>query len=357
MKSLLFSHNHHLLSVKGCEAGLDVLAFEGDEALSQPFRYRIEFTSADHAISKEMMLMKAASLTLQAPVAQGFGINVQQPVRVIQGVVTGFERLSTSRDETHYALTLQPRLALLNRSHQNAIYQDQSVPQIVEKILRERHGLRGQDFLFSLTKTYPRREQVMQYGEDDLRFITRLLGEVGIWFRFTTDTRLHIDVAEFCDSQQGYEKGLTLPSVPPSGQQSAGVDAVWEMACRHRVVEQQVSTRDYNYREATADMNAQVDVTRGETTTFGEAYHWGDNYLTAGNVHDRHPAPESGAFYARLRHERYLNGQTRMQATTSCPTLCPGQVLKVTGGEEVAGEFADGVLVTAMHSHARRDAD
>ena len=357
VKSLLFSHNHHLLSVKGCEAGLDVLAFEGDEALSQPFRYRIEFTSADHAISKEMMLMKAASLTLQAPVAQGFGINVQQPVRVIQGVVTGFERLSTSRDETHYALTLQPRLALLNRSHQNAIYQDQSVPQIVEKILRERHGLRGQDFLFSLTKTYPRREQVMQYGEDDLRFITRLLGEVGIWFRFTADTRLHIDVAEFCDSQQGYEKGLTLPSVPPSGQQSAGVDAVWEMACRHRVVEQQVSTRDYNYREATADMNAQVDVTRGETTTFGEAYHWGDNYLTAGNVHDRHPAPESGAFYARLRHERYLNGQTRTQATTSCPTLCPGQVLKVTGGEEVAGEFADGVLVTAMHSHARRDAD
>ncbi len=357
VKSLLFSHNHHLLSVQGCEAGLDVLAFEGDEALSQPFRYRIEFTSADHAISKEMMLMKAASLTLQAPVAQGFGINVQQPVRVIQGVVTGFERLGTSRDETHYALTLQPRLALLNRSHQNAIYQDQSVPQIVEKILRERHGLRGQDFLFSLTKTYPRREQVMQYGEDDLRFITRLLGEVGIWFRFTADTRLHIDVAEFCDSQQGYEKGLTLPSVPPSGQQSAGADAVWEMACRHRVVEQQVSTRDYNYREATADMNAQVDVTRGETTTFGEAYHWGDNYLTAGNVHDRHPAPESGAFYARLRHERYLNGQTRMQATTSCPTLCPGQVLKVTGGEEVAREFADGVLITAMHSHARRDAD
>ncbi|CDQ14098.1 type VI secretion system tip protein VgrG [Klebsiella quasipneumoniae] len=357
VKSLLFSHNHHLLSVKGCEAGLDVLAFEGDEALSQPFRYRIEFTSADHSIRKEMMLMKAASLTLQAPVAQGFGINVQQPVRVIQGVVTGFERLGTSRDETHYALTLQPRLALLNRSHQNAIYQDQSVPQIVEKILRERHGLRGQDFLFSLTKTYPRREQVMQYGEDDLRFITRLLGEVGIWFRFTADTRLHIDVAEFCDSQQGYEKGLTLPSVPPSGQQSAGVDAVWEMACRHRVVEQQVSTRDYNYREATADMNAQVDVTRGETTTFGEAYHWGDNYLTAGNVHDRHPAPETGAFYARLRHERYLNGQTRMQGTTSCPTLCPGQVLKVTGGEEVAGEFADGVLITAMHSHARRDAD
>lgn len=352
-----FSHNHHLLAVKGCESELDVLAFEGDEALSTPFSYRIEFTSADHAISKDMMLMKAASLTLQAPVDQGYGIKMQQAVRTLQGVVSGFERLNTSKDETHYALTLQPRLALLDRSHQNAIYQDMSVPQIVEKILRERHNMRGQDFLFSLSKEYPRREQVMQYGEDDLHFITRLLGEVGIWFRFTTDTRLNIDVVEFYDGQQGYEKGLTLPSVPPSGQHSEGVDSVWGMESHHNVVQKQVSTRDYNYRQATEDMNTQVDATLGDATTCGEAYHWGDNYLTAGNPHDRNPAPESGAFYARIRHERYLNGQTQTHAITSCPTLSPGQVLKVTGGYEVADVFAQGVVITAMHSHARRDED
>ena len=354
---LRFSHSHHLLSVKGCDAGLDVLAFEGDEALSTPFSYRTEFTSADHAISKEMMLMKAASLTLQAPVDQGYGIKIQQPVRVIQGVVTGFERLSTSKDETRYALTLEPRLALLDRSHQNAIYQDMSVPQIVEKILRERHGMRGQDFLFSLSKEYPRREQVMQYAEDDLHFITRLLGEVGIWFRFTTDTRLNIDVVEFYDSQQGYEKGLTLPSVPPSGQHSKGVDSVWGMECHHNVVQKQVSTRDYNYRQATQDMNARVDATGGDVTTYGDAYHWADNYLTPGSAYDRNPAAESGAFYARIRHERYLNGQTQTVAFTSCPALSPGMRLKVTGGYEVAEVFTQGVVVTAMHSHARRDAD
>ncbi|EPH9682542.1 type VI secretion system tip protein VgrG [Klebsiella michiganensis] len=354
---LRFSHSHHLLSVKGCDAEPDVLAFEGDEALSTPFRYRIEFTSADHAISKEMMLMKPGSLTLQAPVDQGYGIKIRQPVRVIQGVVTGFERLGTSKDETRYALTLQPRLALLDRSHQNAIYQDMSVPQIVEKILRERHGMRGQDFLFSLTREYPRREQVMQYGENDLHFITRLLGEVGIWFRFTTDTRLNIDVVEFYDSQQGYETGLTLPSVPPSGQHSQGVDSVWKMESHHSVVQKQVSTRDYNYRQATEDMNTLVDATRGDATTYGDAYHWADNYLTAGTSHDRNPAPESGAFYARIRHERYLNGQTQTRAFTSCPTLSPGMLLKVTGGDEVAEVFAQGVVVTAMHSHARRDED
>ncbi|MEX3239954.1 type VI secretion system Vgr family protein [Serratia quinivorans] len=352
-----FSHNHHLLVIKGGESELDVLAFEGHEVLSKPFNYRIEFTSNDHAISKEMMLMKTGALTLQAPVDQGYGIKIQQPLRVLQGVVSGFERLSTSKDETHYALTLQPRLALLDRSHQNAVYQDMSVPQIVEKILRERHNLRGQDFLFSLTREYPRREQVMQYGEDDLHFITRLLGEVGIWFRFTTDTRLNIDVVEFYDSRQGYEKGLILPSVPPSGQHAQGMDSVWGMASHHNVVQKQVSTRDYNYRQATNDMNTQVDATRGDSTTYGEAYHYADNYLTQGSTYDPNPAPESGAFYARVRHERYLNGQTQLSAITSCPKLAPGQVLKVTGGYEVEEAFSQGVFITGMKSAARRDKD
>jgi type VI secretion system secreted protein VgrG len=350
-----FSHSHHLLAVKNCDATLDVLAFEGKESLSCPFRYRVEFTCNDHHLSREMMLMKPASLTLQAPLDQGFGIKIQHPVRVIQGIVTGFERMATSKDETHYALTLEPRLALLERSHQNAIYQDMSVPQIVEKILRERHDQRGQDFLFSLTREYPRREQVMQYGENDLSFITRLLGDVGIWFRFTTDTRLKIDVVEFYDDQKGYEKGLLLPSVPPSGQLDTGVESVWGMESRYRVVEKQVSTRDYNYRQALDDMDRQIDVAHGDSTTYGEAYHYADNYLAPGDPCSRYPDPESGAFYARLRHERYLNGQTALSGITTCATLFPGQVMQVTGGNEVAQVFAKGVLITGLTSSARRD--
>lgn len=59
-----FSHSHHQLVVSACDAPLDVLAFSGEESLSSPFSYRIEFTSADHGISRGQMLMKAASVTL-----------------------------------------------------------------------------------------------------------------------------------------------------------------------------------------------------------------------------------------------------------------------------------------------------
>lgn len=353
--SVLFSHSHHLLSVKGEEFTPDVLAFEGHEALSTPFSYRIEFTCPEKQLSREAVLMHAASLTLQAPVNRMVRRLAQQPLRTLYGVVTGFEHLATSRDEALYALTLRPRLALLSRSHQNTIYQDMSVPQIVESILRQRHGMRGQDFLFSLSREYPRREQVMQYGEDDLRFITRLLGEAGIWFRFMPDTRLKIDVVEFYDSRQGYERGAVLPAVPLSGLHDGEQSSVRQLTSEAQVVEQRVTTRDYNYRQAVEDMDLHTSLSRDDSTTSGEAYHYGDNYLTAGSVYDSAPAAESGIFYARLRHERYLNRQTRLSGVSCSATLSPGQVLQVTGGEAVTELFRKGVFITETRSSARRD--
>ncbi|MFC7777009.1 type VI secretion system Vgr family protein [Pantoea sp. GCM10028869] len=352
----LFSHSHHRLKITDSASPLDVLSFEGTEALSAPFSWKIIFTSTDKHISREAMLMKTASLTLQ-PSSQSLAdlLRKAEPLRVVQGVVTGFDMLGVSADEARYAITLQPRLALLSRTRQNAIWQDMSVPQIVESILRDRHGMRGQDFVFALSRDYPKREQVMQFDEDDLRFVSRLLAEVGIWFRFTTDTRLNIDVVEFYDGPQGYQTGLTLPAVPPSGLHDSGVESVWEMESRFSVVEKTVSTRDYNYRDATADMNAQADVTGGDDTTYGEAYHWADNYLQAGEAYSASPATESGAFYARLRHERYLNGQTRLSAKSSSAALMPGVVVRASGGDNVAEVFRSGVVITSLLCRAARD--
>ncbi len=351
---IFFDHRHHLLRVRGCTAELDMLGLTAEEALSRPFCCTLTFTCTDKALDPGAFLLQDATLTLQAPVDPGSGIRLMQPVRVVQGVVTRFTRLATSKDESLYALALQPRLALLSRSRQNAIYQDMSVPQIVEKVLRERHDMRGQDFVFTLSHEYPRREQVMQYGEDDLTFISRLLAEVGIWFHFTPDTRLGIDVVAFCDSPVHYQPGVTLPVVPPSGLHDEGVESVWSLVSAHQVVEKSVSTQDYNYRQAAEDLRAQAEVAYGEVTTYGEAYHYADNYLTAGSA-GRDPEAESGAFYARVRHERYLNARTQLTAVTNCAGIAPGQVLTVTGGMGVPEAFRQGVVITALTATARRD--
>ncbi|WP_036993654.1 DUF2345 domain-containing protein, partial [Metapseudomonas furukawaii] len=62
---------------------------------------------------------------------------------------------------------------------------------------------------------------------------------------------------------------------------------------------------------------------------------------------------ESGFFYARLAHERYLNQQTSLSGLTSSAALAPGQVLKVEGGAPEA--FAPGAVITRLETTAARD--
>ncbi|HHL4351594.1 TPA: DUF2345 domain-containing protein [Escherichia coli] len=344
-----FDHSHHKLKIRGQQSPVDVLTFEGREQLSTPFRYDIQFTSTDKAITPELVLMQDGAFSLTAPPVQG--MPVQAPLRTLYGVITGFKHLSSSQDEARYEVRLEPRMALLARSRQNAIYQNLTVPQIVEKILRERHQMRGQDFVFNLKSEYPAREQVMQYGEDDLTFVSRLLSEVGIWFRFATDARLKIEVIEFYDDQSGYERGLTLPLRHPSGLHDGATEAVWGLNTAYRVVEKSVSTRDYNYRTATAEMmTEQHDATGGDNTTYGEAYHYADNFLQKGD----NEAAESGAFYARIRHERYLNEQAILKGLSTSSLLMPGLEIRVQG-DDAPAVFRKGVLITGVTASAARD--
>jgi type VI secretion system secreted protein VgrG len=357
-----FDHSRHKLVVHSLPVALDVLAFEGKEQLSQPFCYRVEFTSIDQDIGAERVLGKTAEFSLHAaphtlPIAiRGLPTPPVNALRTLHGVITGFKRLSGSADEARYEVILQPRLALLGRGRQFRIYQHQSVPQIVESILRTRHDFEGQDFLFTLVREYPKREQVMQYGESDLAFISRLLAEVGIWYRFSNNERLGIAVVEFHDDQRHYIRPrVSLPFRPQSGLGSSGADGVWQLQVSHEVVEKNVHFRAYHHRDASAWMDGGVDQTRGHTTTYGEAYHYAEPYKVLGDKLDQDEdlEGESGFFYGRLRHERYLNNQTRLSGISSSASLGLAQVLAISGGAPQA--FEPGAVITRLKLRAARD--
>ncbi|WP_248285756.1 contractile injection system protein, VgrG/Pvc8 family, partial [Pseudomonas tohonis] len=114
--------------------------FVGDETLSQPFTYQVEFTSSQRDLPSRRIVGQPASFSLFAPPKPvpfaGLGVPPAQPLRTLHGVVTGFRRISGSNDEARYEITLQPRLTLLGRGRQYRIYQHLSVPEIVEQILR-----------------------------------------------------------------------------------------------------------------------------------------------------------------------------------------------------------------------------
>ena len=364
-KPLLGSiHNHYMLEVDELDdVELDVLSFKGEEWLSQPFKYTVAFTSPTQDIDAAKVLGKDASFQMGSS-----GQTQPNPIpaaasRTLHGVITGFKRISSSKDEARYEVTLQARLALLSRGKQYRIYQHQSVPEIVESILRSRHQFEGQHFLFDLVREYPKREQVMQYGESDLAFISRLLAEVGMWYCFTHNDKLSIDVVEFHDHQRHYQFDVSLPYRPLSGLPyrplsgltSSGQDGVWALQVSHEVVEQHINVRAYHHRDAAASLEGGVDHSRGATATYGEGYHYGEPFTALGDAiaQDEELESESGYFYARLNLERFLNGQTRCSGISSSVTLAPGQVVTITDGAPQV--FEPGVVITHLTVEAARD--
>ncbi|HII2471009.1 TPA: type VI secretion system Vgr family protein [Escherichia coli] len=328
----------YFLEINGSAVKPDVLRFRGREALSEPFRWDIGFTSRNANIPPEEVLMKYASLRMRN------GKNVH-------GIVTRLEWLSTSKDQSHYRLTLSSRLALLEHTRQCAVFQNQSVPEVVEQVLRK-HGLEGADFEFRLERAYPSREIITQWQETDLQFIQRILSEVGIYWRTEMDDVRGLDTYIFTDSQLHYKFDVQLPYSEPSGLFDGAAESVWDVRTWHNVATGTVTTRDYNYRTATTPMNATVSV-RNDAVTTGEHYRYAAPYREAGDGTSPEPETESGAFYARLHHERELNRSARIHLFSNAAHLSPGQVLEPQG--DVITDLKEGIVLTLVTYRGARD--
>lgn len=340
----LSGQSRYRVDVHECDHFLDVLRYSAVESLSQPWRYDVAVTCSSADIACDTLLLKPASFTFQTPVFDG---TPALPVRTVFGVVESFRRVSTSNDETRYALTIVPRLALLGYTKGSEIYLNQSVTEVVEQVLRK-HGLEGPDFEFRLSREYPARELITQWRETDLEFIQRLLAEVGIYWRYEMDSRLEQDVVIFQDSQQQYEFGVTLPLRNQAGMSDSGRESIWGIQTAYNVVSGSVATRDYNYREALQPQDSAESIFSKEGITTGETYHYADPFLTAGDAE----STETGAYFARLRHERILNAQYHVTGHSSSLHLAPGQVLETDG--TLPDVVREGIVITTVCTSGSR---
>ncbi|TKI02360.1 type VI secretion system Vgr family protein [Martelella alba] len=315
----------------------DVLRFRGTERFSQPFLWRIEFTTPQR-VQGDDVLLKPASFEMRGS-------------KVVHGIITGFECLFTHADQSHYAINLESRLALLSRSRRCALYQHLSVPEMVEQILRS-HGLEGADFEFTLSREYPVRELITQWRESDLEFIQRILSEVGIWFRQEINNVTQLDVTVFGDSQLHYVFNGALPYHEPSGLYDRAELCCWGLRIWHRVVTETVATRNYPPRKVPGPLDARVSV-RSPAVTTGEDYRYEGPYLTAGEDAGPEPGTESGAFYARIHHERELNKSAYLHLFSNAYWLSPGAVIDLAGVE--LRDLEDGVVIVFVSYRGARD--
>jgi len=177
------------LDVAGLPDSLEVLAFTGREAISEPFVFDLELLIDDPVLDLASLLYRAASLHFGPA---GNHVHGQLHELVQRDHASG-PRLCQVR--------LGPGLACLAQRFSQRIFSARSVPQILDQVLKE-HGITGKDRRLALSGDHPPRDFCTQYRESDLQFVQRLCAQEGLHYHFENRVGGHCVV--FSDDQQHF---------------------------------------------------------------------------------------------------------------------------------------------------------
>jgi type VI secretion system secreted protein VgrG len=152
---------------------LTVRSFDVAEGLSRPFEVMIVAASRDPDLDFEALVGKPAHVRIDGG-ARG--------ARAWAGVCSFIDQIETEADgRSLYVFRVVPSLWLLGLRRNHRIFRHLSAPGIARALLRE-HGVEASLRLDEAR--FPVHEYRVQYGESDLAFLARTLGDAGIAYFF-----------------------------------------------------------------------------------------------------------------------------------------------------------------------------
>ena len=276
---------------------------DGSDELGRLFEFRIEALADSHSLSLKDMLGKPVTVRIEQQ---------DQSTRYLNGIVARAS-LSGRRAERHYGyeLVVRPWLWLATRRSDCRIFQNKTVPEIVQEVL----STYGFPIENHLVESYVPREYCVQYNETDAAFVSRLMEFEGIyyWFRHAEDTHTLMlsDAMSSHTALPGYE---TIPYIARDRTAIADEEHIdgWLPAQEVSVGKHQ--TTDYDYTKPRADLSSQKVDPRGHDHDSFESFEWPGGY--------RDDAP--GAHYSRVRLEEQQAEHERASADTDVRGAAPG---------------------------------
>ena len=159
--------------------GKDVLLlekFSGTEAISQPFRFQLNMlATTDQNIAFEQLLGQQVAVQLCPPgVEPRYFYGIVNRMRE-GGRIRGYKAEATF---IRYSAELVPPFWLLTRSVQSRIFQQQTVPDILNRCSPDSKSAS------EIQGDFQPRDYCVQYRETDFDFASRLMEEEGIYYFF-----------------------------------------------------------------------------------------------------------------------------------------------------------------------------
>ena len=284
----------------------DVVEFTASEKISSPFEVDLALVSEDE-IAFDEVISQSGLLIVEGSDSD----------RYFHGIINRFIQTGTTGRFFTYQACLVPQIWLLTLERDCRIFQQKSVPQIVQTILED-SGITSDIFQFRLQGNYASRDYCVQYRESDLDFMSRLLEEEGIFYFFEHQQDKHMLV--FGDSTVNYQPIAGEPEVifNAGGAMVSEQEAVFRFLRLRSVCTGKYTLRDFDFSKPGLNLTVQKD--DDENISY-ERYDCPGDYLTEND----------GKRLAQVRLEEAIMFKEKVEGDSVCPRFLPGFTFKLSG--------------------------
>lgn len=296
--------------------GEDVLVFYrmiATEQLGRLFEYEVELLSEKTYISLADVLGKNITVRMQLPEARGGG------TRYFNGFVTRFSYLGMrGMRYGAYRAILSPWLWFLTRTADCRIFQNKTVPAIIESIFQE-HGF--SDFKKSLSGQYKAQEYCVQYRETDFNFVSRLMEKEGIYYYFEHENGKHtLVLADDYSAHGTFSNYSEIPYYPPDAMQWRERDHLYEWIVEKQVQPGGYALNDFDFVAPTKNLRKVLSMPKDHALAKFEMYDYPGGYTDPGD----------GDNYTKIRLQELLAQHKVIRAEGVARGLATGCLFTLT---------------------------
>jgi len=281
-------------------------SFTGTESISRLFHFKLDLLSTDFAIDFDDIVGRNVTIRLRLAGEDSF--------RYFNGIVSRFAQLPVEGHLARYEAEVVPLFWLLTLTSDCRIFQDMTVPDIVQEVFRT-FGL--QNFENQTLNSYSRWEYCVQYRETAWNFVSRLLEQEGIYFYFRHERGKHTLI--LADRPSGHKPCPNQPKVRYEHTHGEGVrrdeDVIVEWRCQKQFGPGKCSLADFNFETPKTKLLGSA-VTQEERLGNSklEVYDYPGEYLTR----------DSGEALARLRMEEHETYSVVATGSSDCRDFTSG---------------------------------
>jgi type VI secretion system secreted protein VgrG len=309
--------------------GKDLLfhAMHAREELGRVGEWRLDLLSLKHDINLDKVLGQSVTVKLALQ---------DDSTRYFNGYVTRFSQGGMRGKYRRYYATVRPWLWFLSRTADCRIFQEKTVPQIIEKIFSEHPTA---SFKNSLTGSYATWTYCVQYRETDLNFVCRLMEQEGIYFYFKHEDGKHTMVlADSYSAHEAIAGEAKVPFIAPEDLARPDIEHVSSWTLTREIQPGAYVHDDYDFERPSVDLTAKKTISRPHAQSSGEVYDYPGEYLQKAD----------GDAAAAVRLDEYSAQFETAQAATNCKRIGTGSLFTL---EKAARADQDGehLIVAATY--------